>query len=281
MKTARHWRETGDGKIACELCPHGCVLGESGTGLCRVRTVQDGELRAAGYGLVSSAALDPIEKKPLYHFRPGAAIFSIGGWGCNFACPFCQNWTISQQVLEERGRYSPEKIVGMGISQVPEGRQVYATMTVMDNLLLGSYHRYGRKTKSQIHDDIEGIFALFPILKERARQKAGTLSGGEQQMLAIGRALMSRPTILLLDEPSMGLAPMVIKEIFGKIRALREEGTTILLVEQNAKAALNVADRGYVMETGKIVFQETTELLKENQEVQRAYLGKGYKEVWE
>ncbi|MGA1794727.1 MAG: ABC transporter ATP-binding protein [bacterium] len=175
----------------------------------------------------------------------------------------------------------PEKIVGMGISQVPEGRQVFATMTVMDNLLLGSYHRYGRKTKSRIHDDMEGIFALFPILKERARQKAGTLSGGEQQMLAIGRALMSRPTILLLDEPSMGLAPMVIKEIFDRIRALRKEGTTILLVEQNAKAALNIADRGYVMETGKIVFQETTELLKENQEVQRAYLGKGYKEVWE
>ncbi|MGA1843792.1 MAG: ABC transporter ATP-binding protein [bacterium] len=178
-------------------------------------------------------------------------------------------------------RLPPEKIVGMGISQVPEGRQVFATMTVMDNLLLGSYHRYGRKTRSQIHDDMEGIFTLFPILKERARQKAGTLSGGEQQMLAIGRALMSRPTILLLDEPSMGLAPMVIKEIFDKIRALRQEGTTILLVEQNAKAALNIADRGYVMETGKIVFQETTELLKENQEVQRAYLGKGYKEVWE
>jgi len=176
---------------------------------------------------------------------------------------------------------SPEKIVGMGISQVPEGRQIFATMTVMDNLLLGSYHRYGRKTKPQIHNDMEGIFALFPILKERIMQKAGTLSGGEQQMLAIGRALMSRPTILLLDEPSMGLAPMVIREIFSKIRALREEGTTILLVEQNAKAALNVADRGYVMETGKIVFQETTELLRENQEVQRAYLGKGYKEVWE
>jgi len=178
-------------------------------------------------------------------------------------------------------RFSPERIVRMGISQVPEGRQLFPTMSVMDNLLLGSYHRYGRKTKKQISQDIEGVFQLFPILKERIKQKAGTLSGGEQQMLAIGRALMSRPKILLLDEPSMGLAPLVIKEIFGRIKALREEGTTILLVEQNAKAALNVADRGYVMETGKIVFQETTEQLKENREVQRAYLGKGYKEVWE
>ena len=122
---------------------------------------------------------------------------------------------------------------------------------------------------------------IFPILKERIKQKAGTLSGGEQQMLAIGRALMSRPKILLLDEPSMGLAPMVIKEIFDTIKALRDEGTTILLVEQNAKAALNVADRGYVMETGKLVFEETTAMLKENKEVQRAYLGKSYKEVWE
>lgn len=182
---------------------------------------------------------------------------------------------------KEITRYSPERIVRMGISQVPEGRQIFATMSVMDNLLLGSYHRYGRKTKGQIQKDIEGTFELFPILKERIKQKAGTLSGGEQQMLAIGRALMSRPKILLLDEPSMGLAPLVIKEIFSKIRALREEGTTILLVEQNAKAALNIADRGYVMETGKIVFQETTEQLKENREVQRAYLGKGYKEVWE
>ena len=188
-----------------------------------------------------------------------------------------------QVVFQEREitRLSPEKIVSLGISQAPEGRQIFATMSVMDNLLLGSYHRYGRKTKHQIQQDIDVIFELFPILKERIRQKAGTLSGGEQQMLAIGRAFMSRPKILLLDEPSMGLAPLVIKEIFGKIKALREEGATILLVEQNAKAALNIADRGYVMETGKIVFQETTEQLKENKEVQRAYLGKGYKEVWE
>jgi branched-chain amino acid transport system ATP-binding protein len=182
---------------------------------------------------------------------------------------------------QEISRLSPEKIVGMGISQVPEGRQIFATMTVRDNLLLGSYHYYRRNTKKQINEDMEDIFRLFPILKERIRQKAGTLSGGEQQMLAIGRALMARPKLLLLDEPSMGLAPLVIKEIFMTIKRLRDEGTTILLVEQNAKAALDIADRGYVMETGKIVFQETTGQLKENREVQRAYLGKGYKEVWE
>jgi len=177
--------------------------------------------------------------------------------------------------------FPPEKIVCMGISQVPEGRQVFSSLSVMDNLLLGSYHRYCRRTKQEIYSDLDTVFELFPILKERIDQKGGTLSGGEQQMLAIGRALMSRPKVLLLDEPSMGLAPLVIKEIFSKIRKLREEGTTILLVEQNAKAALNVADRGYVMETGKIVFQETTDQLRENREIQRAYLGKGYKEVWE
>lgn len=111
MKTAMFWHVTDDGRVRCELCPHRCVLGEGGTGLCKVRTVHEGKLRAAGYGLVSSAALDPIEKKPLYHYHPGAGIFSIGGWGCNFACPFCQNWTISQQILERRGRHSPEAIV--------------------------------------------------------------------------------------------------------------------------------------------------------------------------
>lgn len=182
---------------------------------------------------------------------------------------------------KEITRFPPEKIVKFGISQVPEGRQILTTMSVMDNLMLGSYPHYTRKTRRQIQKDIEGIYTLFPILHERAKQKAGTLSGGEQQMLAIGRALMSKPKILLLDEPSMGLAPMIIRDIFSKIKALRDEGTTILLVEQNAKAALNIADRGYVMETGKIVFQETTDKLKENREVQRAYLGKGYKEVWE
>ena len=177
--------------------------------------------------------------------------------------------------------FSPERIVCLGISQVPEGRQVFASLSVSDNLLLGAYHRYSRKTKKKIADDLELIFELFPILKERMTQKAGTLSGGEQQMLAIGRALMSKPKLLLLDEPSMGLAPLIIKEIFSKIKGLGKEGTTILLVEQNAKAALNIAERGYVMETGKIVFQETCDQLKENREVQRAYLGKSYKEVWE
>lgn len=175
----------------------------------------------------------------------------------------------------------PERIVRLGISQVPEGRQVFASLSVKDNLILGAYHRYTRKMKKDIAKDLDIVFELFPILRERIKQKAGTLSGGEQQMLAIGRALMSKPKLLLLDEPSMGLAPLIIKEIFSKIKGLGKEGTTILLVEQNAKAALNIAERGYVMETGKIVFQETTAQLKENREVQRAYLGKTYKEVWE
>ena len=177
--------------------------------------------------------------------------------------------------------FSPENIVKLGISQVPEGRQIFAPLSVMDNLLLGAYPRYRRKTKRQIHSELESIFEIFPILKERRKQLAGTLSGGEQQMLAIGRGLMSKPKLLLMDEPSMGLAPLITSEIFEVIKSLRERGTTILLVEQNARAALGIADRGYVLETGTIVLQGSANELMENQEVKRAYLGKGYKEVWE
>jgi len=176
---------------------------------------------------------------------------------------------------------SPENIVKLGISQVPEGRQVFSPLSVWDNLLLGAYLRHSRKNKSEIYSNLDEIFELFPILKERQKQPAGTLSGGEQQMLAIGRALMSKPKLLLLDEPSMGLAPMITNDIFKTITSLRETGTTILLVEQNARAALKIADRGYVMETGQIVLQGLSDELLENQEVKRAYLGKGYKEVWE
>ena len=176
----------------------------------------------------------------------------------------------------------PEEIVRMGISQVPEGRQIFAPLTVLTNLELGAYHRYSIKKKPALKKDMEAIFSFFPVLKERKDQIAGTLSGGEQQMLAIGRALMSKPSLLLLDEPSMGLAPMICKEIFNIISNLRDEfNTTILLVEQNAKAALQIAERGYVMETGKIILQESTEDLLNNKEVQRAYLGKGKKEIWE
>ncbi len=175
-----------------------------------------------------------------------------------------------------------EKLVRQGIAQVPEGRQIFWPMTVMDNLEVGGVVTYSLHGKKGLYDAIEGMFQLFPILKERQNQYAGTLSGGEQQMLAIAMALINRPRFLLLDEPSMGLAPLIVKEIFSVIARLREEeGLTVLLVEQNANAALKVADRGYVMETGKIVFEDTASNLMRNQEVRRAYLGKDKREIWE
>ena len=178
-------------------------------------------------------------------------------------------------------RKSADRVVKLGISQVPEGRQIFNPLTVLDNLKLGSYIRYRRDGNRKIQRDIEELYLLFPILKERQHQLAGTLSGGEQQMLAIGRALMCRPKILLLDEPSMGLAPLVVSEIFKTIARLREVSrTTIFLVEQNARAALKLSDRGYVMETGKIMFEADAADLLENKEVQRAYLGKEKKPIW-
>jgi branched-chain amino acid transport system ATP-binding protein len=178
---------------------------------------------------------------------------------------------------------SPDRIVELGISQVPEGRQIFKPLSVEDNLELGAYLRFRRREgRGAIRKDIENIYNLFPRLRERRKQVAGTLSGGEQQMLAIGRSLMTKPRLLLLDEPSMGLAPLVVKEIFGVIEKLRKEkGTTVLLVEQNAKAALAIADRGYVLETGKVLLEEKASELLENKEVQRAYLGKDKKEIWE
>ncbi|HPX61272.1 MAG TPA: ABC transporter ATP-binding protein [Deltaproteobacteria bacterium] len=178
---------------------------------------------------------------------------------------------------------SADCIVKLGISQVPEGRQVFKPLSVEDNLELGAYLRFraGEKRDS-IKRDMDGIYTLFPRLQERRRQMAGTMSGGEQQMLAIGRAMMAKPSILLLDEPSMGLAPLVVQEIFKVLEQLRHEyGTTILLVEQNAKAALKLADRGYVLETGKVILEGPANELMENAEVKRAYLGKEKKEIWE
>jgi len=178
---------------------------------------------------------------------------------------------------------APDRIVKIGISQVPEGRQVFKGLTVADNLELGAYLRFRSRTeRGAIRQDMQHIYELFPRLGERKKQMAGTLSGGEQQMLAIGRALMARPKLLLLDEPSMGLAPLVVQEIFAVIEKLRrEEGTTVLLVEQNAKAALKMADRGYVLETGKVILEGAAADLLENPEVQRAYLGKEKKDIWE
>ncbi len=176
-------------------------------------------------------------------------------------------------------RTSTEKIVHLGCSLVPEGRQVFAPMTVRENLILGGYVQYKRKMGCQVLPYLDRIYKLFPRLLERETQFAGSLSGGEQQMLAIGRAMMARPKLVMMDEPSMGLAPLVIKEIFSIVRMLRDEGATILLVEQNAKAALRLADRGYVLETGKVIMEGSAKELLENDDVKCAYLGKVKKEL--
>jgi len=162
------------------------------------------------------------------------------------------------------------QIVGMGLVQVPEGRHVFANMTVMENLELGAYLR---RDKDGIAKDMEDVFKKFPRLQERKNQVCGTLSGGEQQMLAMGRALMSKPKLLLLDEPSMGLAPLLVREIFNIIKEINSAGTTILLVEQNAKMALDIADKAYVLETGRITLAGTAKELRNSEAVQKAYLG--------
>ena len=164
----------------------------------------------------------------------------------------------------------PHQIVKLGVSQVPEGRLVFANLTVRDNLELGAYVR---KDSSGIAADMDKVFKLFPRLKDRIRQNAGTLSGGEQQMLAMGRGLMSQPKLLLLDEPSLGLAPLLVRDIFRTICEIRQRGTTILLVEQNARMALSVADEGYVLETGCVVLQDSAKTLLNNEQVKKAYLG--------
>ncbi len=162
------------------------------------------------------------------------------------------------------------KRVEMGLALVPEGRQLFPEMTVLDNLEMGAYTK---RARDKFHDTLEWVFTLFPKLKERRTQLAGTMSGGEQQMLAIARGLMSRPEVLMMDEPSMGLAPKLVLEIFGTVKKLREEGVTILLVEQNAKAALDVSDRAYILETGKIVLHGPAQELLGMDEVRKAYLG--------
>ncbi len=165
---------------------------------------------------------------------------------------------------------SPNRIVESGLAQVPEGRRIFANLTVMENLEMGAYIR---KDRNMIKQDYEMVFSRFPRLKERIRQVAGTLSGGEQQMLAIGRTLMSRPKLMLMDEPSMGLAPLLVKEIFEIIKEINRSGTTILLVEQNAHMALSIANRAYVLETGRIVLEGAARELAQNEQVKKAYLG--------
>lgn len=170
---------------------------------------------------------------------------------------------------KEITKTAPQKIVADGLSQVPEGRHVFSGLSVQENLEMGAFLRKDKDLKA----DYEQVFEKFPVLKERRGQDASTLSGGEQQMLAMGRALMSKPKLLLLDEPSMGLAPIFIKEIFSIIQEIQQQGTTILLIEQNAKMALSIADRGYVLETGKVVLEGTGAELLASEEVRKAYLG--------
>ena len=170
-------------------------------------------------------------------------------------------------------RSSPHDIVERGIAQSPEGRRLFPRMTVLENLLMGTFQRKDRNDRKAVNADLDRVYSLFPRLAERKQQKAGTLSGGEQQMVAIGRALMAHPKLLLLDEPSMGLAPIFVERIFEIIREINSQGTPILLVEQNALMALDVANRGYVLETGKIALADDAKKLKENPDVQRTYLG--------
>jgi branched-chain amino acid transport system ATP-binding protein len=172
-----------------------------------------------------------------------------------------------------------EKIVEMGCCLVPEGRHIFSTLTVKENLVLGAYLRQRKGAADDIAASLKQVYKLFGILEERADQLAGTLSGGQQQMLAIGRALMSGPKLLMMDEPSLGVSPLLIKSIYETIANLKREGLTILLVEQNARAALALADRGYVFETGQIVLEGTSRELSDNPEVQRAYLGKEYQRI--
>ncbi len=163
-----------------------------------------------------------------------------------------------------------ENMVKEGIALVPEGRRVFSDLTVLENLKIGAYLR---KDKKGIEEDLEKVYSLFPRLKERAWQVSGTLSGGEQQMLAIGRALMCRPKLIMMDEPSLGLAPIIVKELFGIIKKINEEGMTVLLIEQNANAALKIADIGYIMETGRITLKGSGKELLDNEEIKKAYLG--------
>jgi len=220
--------------------------------------------------------------------KPGEVVTLIGANGagkstilnCISRLIPCREGEIFFQGQKINGQ-SPEAVVRLGICQVPEGRQIFQPLTVLENLQLGAYLRYGKRNRGSIQQDMDMVFSLFPVLAERLQQISGTLSGGEQQMLAIGRALMSRPKLLLLDEPSMGLAPRVVADIFHTVVKLRQEGLTILIVEQNARAVLRIADRGYVMETGKIILQGTASELLEDHDVKRAYLGRDYREFTE
>jgi branched-chain amino acid transport system ATP-binding protein len=174
---------------------------------------------------------------------------------------------------KEITKKSPSHIVRAGISQVPEGREIFKSLSTLDNLLMGTFHHYRQSQKKSIEEDLDRIYHLFPILEQRRHQRAGTLSGGEQQMLAIGRGLMARPRLLMIDEPSLGLAPLIVETIFGILKELKKQNIPLLLIEQNARAALKIATCGYVMETGSIILEGKGEDLLENPHIISAYLG--------
>ncbi len=229
---------------------------------------------ASGYGKIK------VLKNISMHVDPGEIVTIIGANGAGKTTLLS---TVAGLVKATSGKAlfketdilkaKAASIPGLGCVMVPEGRQVFAAMTVEENLLLGG-HVIQKEGKEVVTQLLEHQYELFPILRERKDQLAGTLSGGEQQMLAMGRALMAKPSLVMMDEPSTGLAPLIVKEIFQIIVRLRDEGNTVLLVEQNAKAALGIADRGYVLETGKIIVQGPAGDLLENKDVQRAYLGR-------
>jgi len=229
----------------------------------------------SGYGKLK------VLKHISMHVNPGEIVTIIGANGAGKTTLLS---TISGLIKASTGeiafhdtdlcRVSASAIPALGCVMVPEGRQVFATMTVLENLLLGGRVLQKKEGNRAVQERLKHQYQLFPILKERQVQLAGTLSGGEQQMLAMGRALMAKPSLVMMDEPSTGLAPLIVKEIFQIIVRLRDEGNTVLLVEQNAKAALSIADRGYVLETGKFIVQGPAQDLLANRDVQRAYLGR-------
>ncbi len=228
----------------------------------------------AGYGALA------VLRRVTLHVSPGEIVALLGANGAGKTTLLR---TIAGLVRARGGeilfdgaevrRERAERIVARGCSLVPEGRQVFAAMPVWENLELGAHVQYARGRRDEVEADLARVYQLFPVLARRREQLAGTLSGGEQQMLAIGRALMARPRLMMLDEPSMGLAPLVVREIFETVRRIAEGGTTVLLVEQNARSALRLAGRGYVLENGRITLHGTAEELLANRDVQRAYLG--------
>lgn len=234
----------------------------------------------AGYGKLR------VLKGITFHIKPGEIVTIIGANGAGKTTLL---HTISGVVrlregsIEFRDRdissLPSDRIVSLGCSLVPEGRQLFPTLSVRDNLILGAYGLIRNGRRRETAGELARVYELFPRLEERKDQYAGTLSGGEQQMVAIGRSLMGKPELIMLDEPSMGLAPLVVRDIFNTIRLLKEQGKTLLLVEQNARAALSIADRGYVMETGYFILEGDSQELLQNRDVQRAYLGKDYKTI--